>query len=193
MSEPEISRRLVIVGGAGLVTLEAAQHVHQAAREEKAATGVYKPKFFNPHEYRSLVRLAGLIVPPDEKSKGAVEAGAPEFIDLLASRSEEMAAIHTGGLAWLDAQSKKRYGSTFADAAPAQQTALLDLIAYRKNEPPELAAGIRYFRWLRDMVVDAFYTSKIGMDDIGFMGNGAMKEFSVPAAAVQYALKRMPG
>ncbi|MGH9661960.1 MAG: gluconate 2-dehydrogenase subunit 3 family protein, partial [Bryobacteraceae bacterium] len=95
--------------------------------------------------------------------------------------------------AWLDAQSKKRYGATFAGAAPAQQTELLDLIAYRKNEPPELAAGIRYFRWLRDMVVDAFYTSRIGMDDIGFMGNGAMKEFSVPDAAVQYALKRMPG
>ena len=78
----------------------------------------------------------------------------------------------------------------FAAATPEQQTAMLDLIAYRKNDSPELGPGIRFFTWARNMVVDAFYTSKVGMDDLGFMGNGAMSEFSVPVAAIEYAVKR---
>ena len=67
---------------------------------------------------------------------------------------------------------------------------MLDLIAYRKNDSPELGPGIHFFNWVRNMTVDAFYTSKVGMDDLGFMGNGAMAEFSVPVEAIEYAVKR---
>ncbi|MGH9721548.1 MAG: gluconate 2-dehydrogenase subunit 3 family protein [Bryobacteraceae bacterium] len=177
--------------GAGVVSVEAAQHVHQAVQEQKsAAKGVYKPKCFNSSEYLTLQTLAGLIVPADEKSKGALEAGAPEFIDLLAANNAELAAIYTGGIAWLDRQMRKRYSAPFAVAQPDQQTAMLDLIAYRKNTSPELAPGIRFFSWVRNMTVDAFYTSRIGMDDLGYQGNSAMSQFSVPAEAIDYAVKR---
>jgi gluconate 2-dehydrogenase gamma chain len=67
---------------------------------------------------------------------------------------------------------------------------MLDLIAYRKNDTPELGPGIAFFTWVRNMTVDAFYTSKAGMDDLGYMGNSAMSEFHVPAEAIDYALKR---
>src|SRR5579885_882192 len=167
--------------GAGVVSAQDAAHVHHPVTQEKTA-GPYQPKCFNPHEYATLRRLSELIMP----------AGEPEFIDLLASRNDELAHIYTGGLAWLDQEIERRHGSTFLAAAPEQQTAMLDLIAYRKNESPELGPGIRFFAWVRNMVVDAYFTSKIGMDYLGFMGNGAMSHFSVPQAAIDYALKRSP-
>lgn len=129
-------------------------------------------------------------MPADERSKGALAAGAPEFIDFLASQSKELANIYTGGLGWLDRQMKRRYSTSFVSATPAQQIVMLDLIAFRKNESPELNPGINFFTWVRNMTVDAFYTSKVGMDDLGYMGNGAMSEFSAPVEAIQYAVKR---
>lgn len=180
-------------GGIEMISAQDAAHVHHLAGDARAK-GDYKPKCFTPHEYATLRRLAELIVPPDEHSKGALEAGAPEFVDLLGSSNAELAAIYTGGMAWLDEQMKRRYQATFADADPAQQTAMLDLIAYRKNEAahPDLAPGIRFFTWVRNMVVDAYYSSEVGRHDLGFVGNGAMAAFSVPEEALQYALKRSP-
>ena len=198
-SDREISRRdllrnigisLTLTGaGMGVVSAQGADHVHRMVQDEKAA-GPYQPKCFNLHEYATLRRLAEIIVPPDEHSKGATEAGAPEFIDLLASANDELAAIYTGGLAWLDQQMLHRYSTTFVEARPEQQTALLDLIAYRKNDSPELGPGIHFFTWVRNMTVDAYFTSKIGWDYLGYMGNSAMSHFSVPEEAVAYALKR---
>ena len=179
--------------GANAVSAEAAQHVHQAVSQEKAAAkGAYVPKCFTKSEYATLRRLAELIIPADERSKGALEAGAPEFIDLLAGNNGELAAIYTGGLAWLNEQMKDRNGADFVNASPQQQTAMLDLIAFEEKSSPELAPGTSFFRWVRNMTVDAFYTSKIGMDDLGFKGNGAMSQFSVPDEALNYALKRCP-
>ena len=199
----EISRRELLhaigaslalgAGGAELLSAQDATHVHEMAAAAKAK-GDYKPKCFNAHEYATLRRLSELIVPPEEHSKGALEAGAPEFIDLLASSNAELAAIYTGGMAWLDEQMKHRYQAQFVAAKPAEQSAMLDLIAYRKNEAdhPELGPGIRFFNWVRNMVVDAYYTSKVGMDDLGFMGNGAVASFSVPEEVLRYVLKRSP-
>jgi hypothetical protein len=182
----------VTLGTAGYnaVSAEAAQHVHQAVSEAKSAAGVYKPKGFTAAEYRTLRRLCEMILPGDAKSKGALEAGAPEFIDLLAGNNSELAQIYQGGLLWLDTQMQKRHGSPFADARPEQQAAMLDLIAHRKNTSPELAPGIHFFTWVRDMTVDAYFTSKIGMDYLGFIGNGAVSTFQVPVAAIEYAVKR---
>jgi hypothetical protein len=169
--------------------------VHQVAAADKAATsGVYKPKAFNEHEYSTLRRLAELIVPADDVSPSALESGACEFIDLLASNNDELAATYTGGIAWLDREMLRRYNANFLDAKPEQQSAMLDLIAFRKNagESPELGPGIHFFNWARMMVVDAFYTSKVGIKDVGFMGNKGMAKFEVPQEAIDYALKRSP-
>jgi len=189
VSRRHLLRITLTTFGVSVVSAEAAQHVHNAVNDVKK-TAPYKPKCFTAAEYKTLQRLADLIVPADAKSKGALDAGAPEFIDFLSSQCKELAEIYTGGFAWLDHEMTKRYAASFVAAMPEQQTAMLDLIAYRKNESPELGPGIRFFTWVRNMTVDAFYTSKIGMDDLGFMGNGAMSEFSVPVAAIEYAVKR---
>ena len=192
----EISRRtllesIALAATSGGLTLEAAQHVHSVAAQEKTA-GPYRPKALNPHEYKTLEKLADFIVPPDDRSPGAVASGAPEFIDLLASQNPQLLAIYTGGIAWLDFTMQRYHSTDFLGAKTEQQIAMLDLIAYRKNESPELGPGIKFFDWARRMVVDAYYTSAIGIKDVGYMGNSAMSKFEVPQEAIDYALKRSP-
>jgi gluconate 2-dehydrogenase gamma chain len=187
-----IGASVTVAVGAEFLPAQEAQHVHQAVAQDKAA-GPYKPKGLTAHEYATLRRLSDLIIPADEHSKGALEAGAADFIDFLCAASEEMKDIYTGGLGWLDGQMMRRYnGKSFVDASPAQQTAMLDLIAYRKNASAELSPGIEFFSWARRMVVDGYYTSPIGIEDLGYMGNKALSEFSVPKEALDYALKRSP-
>lgn len=191
ISRRDLLRNLAFSASMGALSAEAAQHVHRIAAEEKeAAGGVYPPKCFNTHEYATLRKLTGLIIPAGENSQGAEAAGAPEFIDLLASHNDELAAIFTGGLAWLDRETERRHSARFLDAEPGQCAAVLDLIAWRKNDSAELGPGIRFFEWARKMTVDAYYTSRVGIDDLGYQGNSAVSEFSVPEEALQYALKR---
>ena len=205
MSErAEYSRRDLLRRISGVMSLAAAgemvlpaqeaQHVHQAVAEDKAAQkGTYQPKALNAHEYATLERLSGLIVPSDEHSSGAIEAGSAAFIDFLCAASDEMLAIYTGGIAWLDDTMRRRAdGQDFLHASAAQQTALLDLIAWRKNASPELNPGIHFFSWARKMVADAYYTSPIVIKDLGYMGNSAMASFSVPREAIDYVMKRSP-
>ena len=186
----DLIRSIALSAVLGGVSAADAQHVHHEVAEVKAAEGVYKPKVFAEHEYQSLRTLADMIIPADGVSKGALDAGAPEFIDLLCSGNVKLETTYRGGLAWLDVESGKRFQSTFVNAKPEQRAELLDLIAYRKNETPELAAGIEFFAWARRMVVDAFYTSQIGIEDVGYQGNKGMTTFQVPDSAIQYALKR---
>jgi gluconate 2-dehydrogenase gamma chain len=192
VSRRDLLRNIALSVTAGSLSLEAAQHVHGVASQEKVSTGLYKPKGMNAHEYATLRKLADFIVPTDERSQGAVAAGAPEFIDLLASQNPQLLAIYPGGIAWLDVTMQRRYSSDFVSAKPDQQTAVLDLIAYRKNESPELGPGIAFFEWARRMVVDAYYTSPIGIKEVGYMGNTAVSKFEVPQEAIDYALKRSP-
>src|ERR1700686_481513 len=144
------------------------------------------------HEYQTVDKLAELTIPPDEKSPGAVASGACEFMDLLASRNPRLQEIYTGGIPWVDPSMKRRYSTDFLSAKPNQQTALLDLIAYRKNESSELGPGIQFFEWARRMVVDAYYTSPIGIKAIGYLGNTAVAKFEVPEGAIDYAVKPSP-
>lgn len=204
MSDSNVSRRdllktlgssmLLTTAGVGVLPPILAQHVHSAVMDIKSLDGGpnYQPKYLNPHEFATMRRLSDIIIPADEHSKGAIDAGAAEYIDFLSSRSQEFADIFTGGLGWLDEAMQKRYQTTFVDAKPEQQTALLDLIAWRKNQSPELNPGITFFRWARNVVVDAFYTSPVGIADLGYMGNTAVSQFSVPKEALEYALKRSP-
>src|SRR5215472_508849 len=181
----ELLQRIAAAALAGPLSADAAQHVHQAAAKEAADSGgIYRPKALTPHEFSTLQKLCELIVP------GASKGRAAEFIDLLSGQNSEMAAIYTGGLAWLDHATERAVDRTFLDAAPADQRALLDKIAYRRNSTPELAAGIRFFEWARLMTVDAYYTSAAGIQELGYLGNKGMAEFKVPQEAIDYALKR---
>jgi len=177
-----------IVGSSLIVSPAFAQHVHNEVAAVKSLSGGpnYVPKKFTKHDFQTLRTLAEIIVP------GADQAGATEYIDFLASHSPELAAIFNGGFSWLDNYMRKTYQADFLTAKPDQQTALLDKLAYAKNRTPATAPGVPFFTWVRNMVVDAYYTSPAGVKDVGYMGNGAMSTFSVPKEAVDYAIKRSP-
>ncbi len=187
-SRRDLLRDLAVVAALGALPAGAAQHVHQAAAEQKkAAGGVYQPRFFKPHEFQTLEALSELIIP------GARKSGAAAFIDVLASSSDEFAAIFTGGLAWLD-RAIERFGAPdFRRATPAQQSALLELIAWKKNDSIELGPGIHFFDWARRVTVDAYYTSPEGVAELGYKGNTGVAEFTVPREAIDYALRRTAG
>jgi gluconate 2-dehydrogenase gamma chain len=190
MSSQSVTRRDILktlavgaVGGSVLqvIPAKAAEFVHQAIRKEKAASpaGKYAPKYFSAHQYETLNRLCDAIIPKDDHSGGAVEAGAPEFIDLLTSENEKYQLRLGGGLIWLDSFCADRYGKSFMECTPEQRTEVLDLIAYRKNAKQDrsLAQGVAFFAFLRKMTCDGFYTSKIGIADLQYIGNTSLREF----------------
>jgi gluconate 2-dehydrogenase gamma chain len=198
MSENNVSRRdlFLVAGAAASVAPLAAQQSehaqHEHGEEKKEPGGAYTPQVFNPRDYKTLQALTALTIPADATTGSAVEAGAPEFIDRLAAGNSQIRDTFLGGLAWLDHAMNQRTGKTFVEASPAEQTALLDLIAYRKNDSPDLGPGIRFFDWARRLTVDAFYTSVIGIKDVGYRGNVGMTKFEVPREAIDYVLKRSP-
>jgi gluconate 2-dehydrogenase gamma chain len=190
MPTPPISRRDVLrtlaMGAAGgsvlqIIPLQAATHVHRMITHEKSAKhgGAYKPKFFSAHQYQSLTTLCDLIIPSDSHSGGAVEAGAPEFIDLLTRENKDWQMQLGGGLIWLDSICVDRYGRTFLDSAFHARKEILDQIAYRKNALTDagLSQGIEFFAFLRKLTADGFYSSEIGIKDLQYIGNTALKDF----------------
>ena len=185
VSRRDILRTLAAgaVGGSVLqvIPAKAAEFAHQAVRKEKAAApaGKYAPKFFDAHQYETLNSLCETIIPKDEKSGGAIEAGAPEFIDLITSENEEFQVKLGGGLLWLDTRCVDQFGRAYLECSAEQRKETLDLIAYRKNAKKDasLSQGVAFFALLRNMTCDGFYTSKIGIDDLQYIGNVARAEW----------------
>ncbi len=182
----------VTAAGSGAFNLEAARVVHALVGEERQAGG-YALKRLTRQEFATVTRLAELIVPADEGGGSGVDAGAPEFIDLLCSQNDELANIYQGGLAWLDATMRRRGGATFVDSTAGRQTALLDALveAERSNDDGDLGPGVSFFTWVRRMTVDAYYTSPIGIVDVGYQGNAVLDRFDVPQDAIDFVNRRI--
>jgi hypothetical protein len=175
----------------GTLDRVAAQEIHHLVTFSQTPNGSdYKPRSFTASEFRTLERLTDLIIPVENGKPGALAAGAAAWIDTISSENDTLKKIYRSGFAWLDGAMKQRGASSFVAATPAQQTELLDQIAFRRNETPELAPGIEFFAWVRRMTVDAFYTSEIGIKDIDYRGNSPMASYPSPTAAIEYALKR---
>jgi len=191
----EITRRdalrrvALVIAATGFIDPVSAQEVHQHAGQASAA-GVYEPTAFTEHQFRTLERLADLIIPVENGAPGALAAGAPAWIDMLAGVNDELKQIYVSGFQWLDEAARQRGSADFLSASASQQTASLDEIAYRRNETPALASGIRFFTWVRRMTVDAFYTSPIGIRDIDYRGNTALTSYPEPVEAIAFALKK---
>src|SRR6266481_7011337 len=163
-----------------VIPMQAAEYAHNMVQAEKAsAAGGYTPKFFPPHQYKILQALCETIIPAEDGTGGAIEAGAPEFIDLLTSENPDYQLKLGGGLMWLDSTCTDRYGNIFMQCTPEQKKEILDLIAYRKNakKDPALSQGVAFFAFLRNLTCDGFYTSKIGIADLQYIGNTALREF----------------
>jgi len=161
------------------IPLEAAEYAHGLIQAEKSAQGAYTPKYFSAQDYKTLQTLCETIFPADADSGGAIEAGAPEYIDLITSESPDYQTRLGGGLLWLETTCGDRYGKVYLDCTPQQQKEILDLIAFRKNgdEDETLSQGVEFFSILRSLTADGFFTSKVGIQYVGYIGNTFLVDF----------------
>ena len=185
VSRRDILKSLTMGAMAGsvlrVIPAQAAEYAHNLVDAEKAAApgGRYTPKYFRPQQYKTLQALCQAIIPPEGSTGGAIEAGAPEFIDLLTSENTDYQLKLGGGLMWLDATCTDRYGKTYLDCAAPQQKEILDAIAYRANalKDSSLGQGVAFFAFLRNLTADGFFTSEIGIKYLGYIGNKYMANF----------------
>ena len=185
-----LQRIALTIAATGIVDRLSAQEVHHYASQSASSAGFHAPTAFNDHEYRTLERLTDLIIPVENGAPGALAAGAVAWIDMLAGVNDQLRKIYVDGFQWLDGAARQREAADFLSLSPAQQTEMLDAIAYRRNETPALEPGIRFFTWVRRMTVDAFYTSEIGIRDIDYRGNTALSAYPEPVEAIAFALKK---
>jgi hypothetical protein len=165
---------------AGIAWTEAeAQQAHQHAQQSRrsgvaakaGAKAAYKPKYFTAHEYATVTAFANLIIPADERSGNASDAGVPEFIDFMMVDQPDRQLLMRGGIKWVDSECRKQFGQPFVKCTAAQQTQLCDALAYPDKAKPEHSHGVRFFGAVRDLTATGFFTSKIGIADLDYKGN----------------------
>jgi hypothetical protein len=185
VSRRDVMKLLGLAPFAGVLEWTGAD-VERAARfvrglDEEAAQQ-FVPKFFSLPEYRTVRVLVDYIIPRDARSGSATDAKVPEFMDFMYSDPQQntseqtRTAVHTG-LAWLDAESTKRFSKTFSAASDAERRQILDDIAWPAKARPEMAAGVTFFNRFRDMTAGGFFSSAIGWKDLPYIGNVAVAEW----------------
>jgi hypothetical protein len=131
-------------------------------------------KFFTPDEYQTVRMLADLIIPRDQRSGSASDAGVPQFMDYLMAdhdTSPEARTAMRGGLAWIDGECRRRFGKRFIDCVDRERTGLLDEIAWPARARPEMSHGVAFFSSFRDLTASGFWSSEMGVKDLRYQGN----------------------
>jgi hypothetical protein len=159
VTSPQLERAL-----RGVESLDASESQGQA----------YTPRFFTRHEWQTVRMLADYVIPRDARSGSATEAKVPEFMDFLLSdkdESETTKIAWRGGLAWLDNESRTRFGKVFIRATDAQRRQILDDIAWPAKARPEMSHGVAFFNRFRDRTASGFFSTYIGWTDVQYIGN----------------------
>jgi gluconate 2-dehydrogenase gamma chain len=174
----DLLRVITTIPAAALIPLTPAAVAQEKKAGEtatKASTGApaaYQPRALNPHEWETAHVLSDIIIPADERSGSASQAGVPEFIDdWLDFKGGEVKAEIRGGLTWLDMECNRKYGHDFIDCTETEKKEILDRIAYPKKAAPEDANAVAFFNHFRDLVVSGFYSSEMGVKDLPYLGN----------------------
>ena len=130
-----------------------------------------QPDFFTEGELSTLAILIDLILPADEVSGSASEAGVLDFIQFIVKDMKYHQMPLRSGLAWLDRESDNRYEKKFAELSTEQHKNILDDIAYPGKTKPEHLPGEKFFTRIRNLTMTGFYTSRMGIEDLGYQGN----------------------
>jgi Gluconate 2-dehydrogenase subunit 3 len=154
-------------------------HSHaQAAQTTEHKTGTpYQPKFFNAHEWATIGILADIIIPKDDRSGSATDAAVPQFMDFMMVDQPTRQTAMRGGLAWLDRECQTRYDKMFIDCTAADRTKVLDDIAWPSKAPVGMSHGVAFFNLFRDLTASGFWTSKMGIKDLQYIGNVFVPEW----------------
>lgn len=169
-----------LAAGFSWTNVEAAQaHQHaQAAHHAAAATKTpFKPKFFTAHELATASLLADTIIPKDDRSGSATDAGVPEFMDFMMHDKPERQTAMRGGLAWIDLECEHRFSKRFVDCTTAERSAVLDDLSWPDKAKPEFSQGVAFFNSFRDLTAGGFWSSKMGVADLQYMGNTFVPEW----------------
>jgi len=159
---------------------EAGQAIQRGAEARAAASRstAFQPKFFTAHEYETVRTLVDVIIPKDERSGSATDAGVPEFMDfLMTDGSEDRRLAMRGGLAWLEIQCRKRFAKTFTECTAAERATVLDAIAWPARATPDMSQGVAFFNSFRDLTASGFWSSKMGVEDLRYQGNTFVPEW----------------
>lgn len=155
-------------------------------REEK----LLSETFFDEHEMKTISILADIIIPKDGTSGSATDAGVPAFIEFIVKDMPHHQTPMRGGLKWLDLQCMKRFNADFASCTSSQQIEMVDEIAYPDKPKPEMKQGVAFFNKMRDLTACGFFTSEIGIKDLGYAGNKPNQWDGVPQEVLdQYGVK----
>ncbi len=169
--------------GTALAQQPAAENHSHNGHPPTTSPPAFKRQTFDDHQWKTVHVLSDLIIPADERSGSATQAGVPECIDdWIAFRTQQdehtrLQAEVFGGLTWLDRESGKLFQKDFADASPDQQKQILDRIAWPERAAKEDAPWVSFFNTFRDLVVSAFFSSKVGVHDLPYLGNTAVAEW----------------
>lgn len=136
--------------------------------------------FFTTHEMATITVLADIIIPKDEVSGSASEAGVPAFIEFIVKDMPQHQTPIRGGLKWLDLECFERYQKAFKNCDVKQQLEMVDAIAYPEKAKPEMKQGVAFFNLMRNLTATGFYTSEMGVKDIGYTGNRPNQWTGVP-------------
>ncbi len=169
-----------VAAGFAWTDVEAQQaHAHAQAAKATAqrAKTAFKPKFFTAHEYATVQILVDLIIPKDERSGSATDAGVPEFMDFMMIDQPARQTAMRGGLAWIDRECLARFDKPFTACAAAERTAVLDDIAFPQRGKPEHSHGTAFFSSFRDLTSSGFWTTKMGIEDLQYLGNVGVAEW----------------
>lgn len=163
--------------------------IDRFAAEAKRDQELLKQSFFTPEEMATITVLADIIIPADEISGSASEAGVPAFIGFIVIDMPEHQVPMRGGLRWLDMQCLNRHEKVFTACSKEQQLALVDEIAYPDKARPEMKPGVHFFNLMRNLTASGFYSTEIGGKDIGYIGNKPNQWNGVPDDVLkQYGL-----
>ena len=164
---------------------EAAIHTRETLEKLAERGQQYQPKVFNPHEWNTVRVLVDLVIPKDARSGSATDAKVPEFMDVFMQNRENMRTWMRTGLTWLDEETQKRFSKTFVNCDDAQRKAVLDDIAWPRRARPEMQAGVRFFNNFRNFTASGFWSSKMGVDDLRYLGNRPVAQWNgCPAPAL---------
>jgi hypothetical protein len=166
----------------------AEDHLHAAASPRAIPAKPYQPLFFSLAQFQMIERLAEIILPTDE-TPGAKEAGVAEFIDFMVANrvpvtgrrdvrntqdaiemGEEAQQQFISGLGWMNARSKSEFAHEFMESSKEQQVQLLEELAYKAKFKPTTERGREFFQMMRDYTVIGYYTTKIGLESLGYPG-----------------------
>jgi len=199
----DITRRELM---AGLVAVPAAlaipqdtiqratEHAHAVHESEAQAAAqgtpapqpaAYVPQNFTPDEWRLVRLLVNYVIPRDARSGSATDARVPEFMDFVMGEFRNSQTWMKNGLTWMNAECRRRYAKGFVSCSEEERRAVLDAIAYPKKARAEDKPGVDFFNNFRNLTASGFWTSRIGVADLGYTGNRPVMNWEGTPANVQ--------